>query len=156
MHSKNNEQRFGEPSKQREKLRFPIELELSYQCVSRGKLQAEGKGKSLVISSREISLTTEQALPLRQVVCLAVNWPAMLNNSSLMKLSILGQVVRSEPGAAVVKIMRYEFCTRGRSEVPSGPNRNPYGFQRYTVGGRPATGYFAGSPIAPPAAPFRA
>jgi len=44
---------------------------------------------------------------------LAVDWPAMLDNSCRMKLEIHGWVVHTEPGEADVKIERYEFRTRG-------------------------------------------
>jgi hypothetical protein len=44
---------------------------------------------------------------------LAVDWPAMLDNTCRMKLEIHGWVLRSAPGTADVKIERYEFRTRG-------------------------------------------
>jgi hypothetical protein len=44
---------------------------------------------------------------------LAVDWPALLDNTCQMKLEICGWIVHSEPGEAAVRIERYEFRTRG-------------------------------------------
>ena len=99
----------------RDKLRFPIEKYVQYQCMKRGRLLAVGVGKTLQISSREVHFTTQHPLMQGERVLLAVDWPAMLGSTCLMKLQIYGSVVRSEPGVVVVQIVRYEFRTRGAS-----------------------------------------
>ena len=79
-----------------------------------------GIGKTLEISSREIRFTTQHPLARGQKMRLAVNWPAMLDNTCRMKLEISGWIVRSEPGEAAVKIERYEFRTRGAQLAAAG------------------------------------
>jgi len=97
----------------RARMRFPIEQDVRYQCVKGSRITTAGMGKTLEIGSREIRFTTQQTLKLGDKIQLAVNWPALLDNTCLMKLEVFGWVVHSEPGAAVVKIERYEFRTRG-------------------------------------------
>jgi hypothetical protein len=98
---------------QRRKLRFPSEKDIRYQRVKGGCLSAVGAGKTSQIGSREVRFTTQYALKQGEKVRLAVDWPAMLDNTCLMKLAICGPVVRSEPGTAAVRTTRYEFQTRG-------------------------------------------
>jgi len=92
---------------------FPIQQDVRYQCVKGSRVFAVGVGKTLEISSREVRFTTQHALQRGQKMRLAVNWPAMLDNTCRMKLEIAGWIVHSEPGEAAVKIERYEFHTRG-------------------------------------------
>jgi hypothetical protein len=99
----------------RDKLRFPIEQDVQYQCVKRGRLSAVGVGKTLQISSREVHFTTQHLLMQGERVLLDVDWPARLDSTCLMKLQIYCPVVRSEPGVVVVQIARHEFRTRGAS-----------------------------------------
>jgi len=98
---------------QRDKLRFPIEKDVCYQCVKRGRISTVGVGKTFQISSREVRFTTQDPLMRGERVRLAVDWPAMLGDACPMKLEISGSVIRSLPGAAAVDIARYEFRTRG-------------------------------------------
>ncbi|HLY20605.1 MAG TPA: hypothetical protein VKR61_25435 [Bryobacteraceae bacterium] len=100
-------------SGRRARHRFPIEQEVRYQCVKGSRITAAGAGKTLEMSSREVRFTTEHNLKPGQKVRIAVDWPAMLDNTCLMKLEIFGWVIHSEPDKASVKIERYEFRTRG-------------------------------------------
>ena len=77
------------------------------------RITSVGQGKTIEISSREIQFTTQQMLKVGEKVQLAINWPAMLDNTCLMKLEVFGWVIRSETGKAAVKLERYEFRTRG-------------------------------------------
>jgi hypothetical protein len=97
----------------RDKLRFPIEKDVCYQCLNRGRTSAIGVGKTYQISSREVRFTTQSPLRQGERVRLAVDWPAVLDNACLMKLQICGSVIDCVPGAAAVKIASYEFRTRG-------------------------------------------
>jgi hypothetical protein len=92
---------------------FPIEQDVCYQFADGGHVPAVGVGRTIEISSREVSFTTQHLLERGENVRLAVAWPAILDNASRMKLEISGQVVRSVPGAAAIKIANYTFRTRG-------------------------------------------
>jgi hypothetical protein len=93
--------------------RFPIQQDVRYQCMKGSRICAVGLGKTLEISSREVRFTTQQPLKRGQKMRLAMDWPAMLDNTCHMKLEISGWIIDSDPGEAAVKIERYEFRTRG-------------------------------------------
>jgi hypothetical protein len=97
----------------RERRRFPIQQEVRYQCVKGSRIVTVGMGKTLEVSSREVRFTTQHALKPGQKMRLAIEWPAMLDNTCRMKLEISGWIINSEVGEAAVKIERYEFRTRG-------------------------------------------
>lgn len=92
---------------------FPIEEGVCYCTMRRGRISSAGAGKTIQISSREIQFTTQGSLNPGERAQLAVEWPAVIGNACLLKLEIYGSVIWSLPGAAAVKIGRYEFRTRG-------------------------------------------
>lgn len=98
---------------ERGKLQFAIEKDVFYQCLRRGRMSVAGVGKTLQISSREVSFTTQVPLQQGERVQLAMDWPAMLNDDCFLKLEICGPVISSLPGTAAVRIVRHEFRTRG-------------------------------------------
>jgi len=97
----------------RARRRFPIQQDVRYQCVKGSRICVVGVGKTLEISSREVRFTTQQPLKRGHKIQLAMDWPALLDNTCRMKLEIFGWIVQSEPAEAHVKIERYEFRTRG-------------------------------------------
>jgi hypothetical protein len=97
----------------RARRRFPIQQDVRYQCVKGSRICLVGMGKTLDISSREVRFTTQQPLKRGQKMRLAMDWPALLDNTCRMKLEISGWIVDSAPDVAAVKIERYEFRTRG-------------------------------------------
>lgn len=149
---------------QRNKLQFPIVKDVCYQCLKRGRISTAGVGKTLQISSREVRFTTLDSLRQGEKVRMVVDWPAMLDNVCLLKLEICGSVIRSVPGAAAVKIARYQFRTRGatlsvaRSLAPlsaapfakPAPNRTPLSYCHNTEYGVPnATSPHETAPTSP-------
>jgi hypothetical protein len=103
----------GEGLKRRNARRFPIQQDVRYQCVKGSRIFDVGVGKTLEIGSREVRFTIQQPLKRGQKMRLAVNWPAMLDNTCRMTLEIYGWILHSDKGEAAVKIERYEFRTRG-------------------------------------------
>jgi hypothetical protein len=105
-------------------LRFQIEQEVRYKvALYRDGLVDIGTGKTLHISSREITFTTESPISVGLPVELSVNWPALLDNSCRMQLRVHGCVIGSTDRRAVVAIERYEFRTQRVSSLP--PNSGP-------------------------------
>jgi hypothetical protein len=107
----------------REKLRFPIEQDVCYQCVDGNRFSTVGEGKTIEISSREIHFTTQHFLNPGERVRLAVAWPTMLDNACLLKLEVCGLVIRCAWGTATIQIASYEFRTRG---TPAGRPFRPW------------------------------
>lgn len=95
--------------------RFPVREEVRYRVLHTKSLHVTGVGKTLNIGSRGILFTTEEKLPVGKLVEVAVNWPARLGGSCLLRFVALGRVVRSENNKAAVRIERYQFKTRGAS-----------------------------------------
>ena len=100
-----------------ERLWFPIQQDVRYQIVKGSRVFVVGVGKTLEVSSREIRFTTQHPLKPGQKMRLAMDWPAMLDNTCRMKLEISGWILDCEPGEAALKIERYEFRTRGQLAV---------------------------------------
>jgi len=98
---------------QRDKLKFAIELDARYQCARGTRISVVGIGKTLEISSREVQFTTQHLLKQGEKVRVALEWPVLLDNTCHMRLEICGPVIQSGPGTAAVKIVRWEFRTRG-------------------------------------------
>ncbi|PWT98131.1 MAG: hypothetical protein C5B51_30100 [Terriglobia bacterium] len=103
---------FGGPSDRRESSRFPVKEEVRYRVLQSKTVQMTGAGKTLDMSSGGILFTTNEPLQPGRLVEISVNWPARLDGTCLLQLVATGRVVRSDAGAAAVRIERYEFKTR--------------------------------------------
>jgi hypothetical protein len=101
-------------AERRSRQRFRIQQPVSYTCLSGG--LPSGVGRVLDISSKGVRFTTETALKAGTRLELSVDWPARLNDACNLQLMIFGSVVRSENGAAAVRIEHYEFRTRASSQ----------------------------------------
>ena len=114
----------NDSSERRSRLRFSIGQDISYTCLSAK--QIRGVGKVLDISSKGARFTTECALSPGARIELSVNWPARLNDTCLLKLIVCGCVVRSEEGAAAIRIEQHEFRTRAVQSLPVAPGSLSY------------------------------
>lgn len=103
----------GEEPGRRARLSFPIQQDVRYQCSKGSRIVAVGVGKTIEIGSREVRFTTQHPLQRGQKIRLAMDWPAMLDNTCRLKLEIHGWIVLSEAGQSAAKIERYQFRTRG-------------------------------------------
>ena len=90
-----------------------------YQCIGK-RICCDGIGKTFEISSRQVRFTTPHVFKPRQKIRLTVKWPVLLYDTCLLKLEVLGWIQESGPGAAAVKIERYEFRV-GAFPVPARP-----------------------------------
>jgi hypothetical protein len=111
----------------REDRRYGIELELRYKVIARSRLQLNGGGRTLNMSSGGVLFSGDQDLPAGAFVELAINWPVLLQNTRPLTLVVVGRVVRCEDGKVAIKTNRYEFVTRPSRppDIPPG-KPNPY------------------------------
>lgn len=93
--------------------RFPIERELRYKVMSKRSGYEAGSGKTVDMSSRGISFTTEHALIPGKRIEMAISWPAQLDNRTALKMIARGRIVRCSQGVAAIEIQQYEFRTMG-------------------------------------------
>lgn len=94
--------------------RFPLDVEVRYKLIQKHEVTS-GSGKTVNIGSGGLLITTEEPLPVGTKVEVAVNWPVLLDGNCPLKFVASGPVLRSEDRAAVVRIDRYDFRTRARS-----------------------------------------
>lgn len=100
----------------RESSRFPLREDLKYRLVnSKNQQSITGTGTTLNIGSGGILFTTQETLPVGKTVEISVNWPARLDGTCALKFVAVGRVIRSEADRAAVRIVRYQFKTRGTS-----------------------------------------
>jgi hypothetical protein len=100
----------------RKSARFEIHAEVRYRILSRsGRVTAFGK--TVNISSGGVLFTTDQRIPLRAQVELAIEWPVRLNDKTDLCLVILGQVIRSAEMSAAIEIVQYEFRTKSHGST---------------------------------------
>ena len=92
--------------------RFPIREEVCYRVIQSKLSKGSGTGVTLNIGSHGILFTTQEGLPIGDVVEISVNWPVRLDGTCPLQFVAAGCVVRSEPGKAAVRIECYEFRTR--------------------------------------------
>ena len=101
--------------------RLPIERDVRYKLLGKGHFTTwTGEGKTLNISSAGALFTTQTALPEKQLIELAVSWPARLNGRLPLNLVLRGRVVRSQGTQAAIQIDQYDFKTRRLRSLYSG------------------------------------
>ncbi|HVP48583.1 MAG TPA: PilZ domain-containing protein [Bryobacteraceae bacterium] len=100
---------------QRLKGRYPIALDVQYKLLSGDRVDRVGSGKTLNISSGGVLFETDQQLPPRGVVELAIKWPFVLRDVCSLKLVIRGHIVRRDANtkATAVRAEHHEFRTAG-------------------------------------------
>lgn len=80
---------------QRARSRYPISLDLEYKLIRGNRIQQMGVGKTLNISSGGLLFATNDPLPARGVVEVAMRWPYLLQGACGLKLVMRGRIVRS-------------------------------------------------------------
>jgi hypothetical protein len=105
----------------RSKQRYPIDLAVKYNIVKNGLVIGTATGNTVDVSSDGIAFTTIETLRVGAYLELNINWPVLLNGSCAMKLVVEGKVVRSDGSLTAIRILRYEFRTRGRLGSQSQP-----------------------------------
>ena len=98
----------------RTKQRFPLNLDLRFKVIYRGKALAAGTGRTVDICSGGLAFTHDAPLKPGSTVELAVSWPAMLDGVCAMQLNLSGRALRSDGKVTVCQIGKYEFRTVGR------------------------------------------
>jgi hypothetical protein len=111
---------FGGMSDRRGTSRFRVQEDVKYSVVLSKTAKASGIGKTLNFGSRGILFTTGEQLPVGRTVELSVNWPARLGGTCPLQFVATGRVVRSDGNCAAVRIVRYEFRTRGATAAVAG------------------------------------
>jgi hypothetical protein len=107
----------GAPHNRRRNVRSDFEQEVRYVTLDGNK--QTGVGMTVNISSGGVCFTTQSLLPVGTSVELSMNWPALMRDSSPIKLIIYGRVIRSGENKVVVTVGGHTFrkretCADGR------------------------------------------
>jgi len=92
----------------RSKIRFPLEMRLSYSAIRRH----SGFGKTVDVSSAGMLLELDGFVPAGTKLHLLLEWPCLLDWSVPMSMTVETRVVRCIGNRAAVRLLSYEFKTR--------------------------------------------
>ena len=103
----------------RRRVRFALDTGLRYEVAGkRGGEPIKGTGQVLNISSRGIAFYADGPLERNQRVKVSMDWPAKLDNQTMLRLVLEGVVLRTRNNLVVINIEHPEFRTAGKSAVP--------------------------------------
>ena len=103
----------------RSKFRYPIQFDLEYRTTRRSAPVIVGIGHTINISSRGLLFRTSEKLPQGSAIEAVLHWPVALDDHIQLKLTIKGDVIRSERDEVAVQIASYEFRTSGAARKSS-------------------------------------
>ncbi|HEY1338472.1 MAG TPA: hypothetical protein VGF59_13235 [Bryobacteraceae bacterium] len=89
--------------------RYPIQADLRYKVLRRGRVLESGEGCTVDLSSGGVLFHADRALPPGVAIELEVNWPAAASAPLAITLSIAGRTVRWSRNCTAVRIRRYAF-----------------------------------------------
>src|SRR3974377_338756 len=105
-------------NERRAKHRFAIERELRFKVLD-GERPLTGIGNTVDISSGGVAFETVTKLLPGSLVEISISWPVLLDDTCLMRLVVLGRVVRTRRQVVACTVDKYEFRTQAR--VPPSP-----------------------------------
>jgi hypothetical protein len=107
----------------RAKHRFVIARELRFKVLDGERPTTTGVGKTVNMSSGGVAFETITRLVPGTLVEISISWPVLLDQTCLMRLVVLGRVVRTRRQIVACTIEKYEFRTQAR--VPQTPLLRP-------------------------------
>jgi hypothetical protein len=110
-------------NERRAKHRFAIERELRFKVLDSERPTTTGIGKTVDISSGGVAFETLTKLNPGTLVEISISWPVLLDDTCLMRLVVLGRVVRTRRQIVACTVDKYEFRTQAR--VPQNRTRTP-------------------------------
>ena len=99
--------------------RYPIELEIEYRLLSKGRSERLGSGKTRNISSGGVLLEVAGSPPEGGSIEVMVSWPFLLEGVCPLRLVMRGRIVRSDAHGVAIQSNFHEFRTAG-SRTPKG------------------------------------
>lgn len=99
----------------RAKHRFAIERELRFKVLDGERPTTTGIGNTVDISSGGVAFETMTKLLPGTLMELSISWPVLLDDTCLMRLVVLGRVVRTRRQIVACTVDKYEFRTQARA-----------------------------------------
>ena len=107
----------------RAKHRFAIKRELRFKVLDGVRPTTTGVGNTVDISSGGVAFETVTKLVPGTLLELSISWPVLLDETCLMRLVVLGRVVRTRRQIVACTVDKYEFRTQAR--VPQNTAHRP-------------------------------
>jgi PilZ domain len=99
----------------RAKHRFAIERELRFKILDGERPTKTGIGNTVDISSGGVAFETLAKLVPGTLMEVSISWPVLLDDTCLMRLVVLGRVVRTRRQIVACTVDKYEFRTQARA-----------------------------------------
>jgi hypothetical protein len=109
-------------SEQRSHQRYPIELELEYRVLSKGRSEHLGSGKTRNISSGGVLFEVSGSPPAGGSIEVMLSWPFLLEGVCPLRLVMRGRIVRSDVHGIAIQSNYHEFRTAGSRNPKGRPN----------------------------------
>lgn len=106
-------------SEQRSHQRYPIQLELEYRLLGKGRSEHLGSGRTRNVSSSGVLFESLGAPPEGSSIELMLSWPVLLEGVCPLRLVMRGRIVRSDGYGVAIQSSFHEFRTAG-SRMPKG------------------------------------
>ncbi len=97
----------------RTKIRFPLDLCVSYRSLGRGTAFA-GEGWVVNMSRGGVLVSSRQAIGVGAPVELSIEWPSLLYGRIPLRFIAVAEVVRCDASSFAVVLGRYQFRTAKR------------------------------------------
>ncbi len=98
---------------QRTRQRYPIELEMEYRLLSKGRAEHSVTGKTRNISSGGVFFEALGTPPAGSSIEVMLSWPFLLEGICPLRLVMRGRVVRSDVRGIAIQSSYHEFRTAG-------------------------------------------
>ena len=111
---------------QRAHRRYPIALDIEYKLIHKGRVQRQGLGKTLDVSSGGVCFECSDTVPADSHIELVMMWPFLLEGVCPLSLVMQGRVVRIDGRRVAIQAKHHEFRTAG-TRAPRVPARSEGG-----------------------------
>jgi len=108
---------------QRSHQRYPIELEMEYRLLNKGRAEHLETGKTRNISSGGVLFEALGSPPAGSMIELMLSWPFLLEGVCPLRLVMRGRIVRSDGRGIAIQSSYHEFRTAG-TRIPKNRSSN--------------------------------
>jgi hypothetical protein len=98
----------------RSKVRFPLELRLSYRTLGRGS-RCSGEGWVVNMNKSGVLVSGQHQIDVGTRMELRIEWPSLLHGRVPLRFVTVGEVVRCEASCFALMLTGYQFRTAKRN-----------------------------------------
>jgi hypothetical protein len=102
------------PMERRSKVRFPLELRVSYRTIGR-RSPCSGEGWVVNMNRGGVLVSAEHEVDVGARMELSIEWPSLLHGRVPLRFVTVGAVVRCDASSFAVMLVRHQFRTAKRN-----------------------------------------